>query len=174
MKKKFLSLILASTMIMGFSLTAFAADGITSGGSDSAEVKGTYSSEATVTVYSVDIAWEGLNFTYNGAFEGNWNPETHEYEDATSAGWAAGNGTITVTNHSNTDITATPSYAAEAGYESAGMNFSTPALQVATADNGIDGGAGSAVVDTITVTPTGSLPEGTEDATIGTITITIN
>ena len=79
-----------------------------------------------------------------------------------------------MTNHSNTDITATPSYTAKEGYESAGMNFSTSALQVATADNGVDGAAGSAVVDTITVTPTGSLPEGTEDATIGTITITIN
>ena len=49
---------------------------------------------------------------------------------------------------------------------SAGMNFSTSALQVATADNGVDGAAGSAVVDMITVTPTGSLPEGTEDTTI--------
>lgn len=172
--KKILSLILASTMTISLSVTAFAAGGITSGGTDSSDVKGTYSSEATVTVYSVDIAWEGLSFTYNGAFEGNWNPETHEYEDVTAAGWAAGNGTITVTNHSNTDITATPSYAAKDGYESAGMNFSTSALQVATADNGIDGAPGSAVVDTITVTPTGSLPEGTEDATIGTITITIN
>ena len=172
--KKILALILASTMTMSLSVTAFAAGGITSGGTDSSDVKGTYSSEATVTVYSVDIAWEGLSFTYNGAFEGNWNPETHEYEDVTAAGWAAGNGTITVTNHSNTDITATPSYTAKDGYESAGMNFSTSALQVATADNGIDGAPGSAVVDTITVTPTGSLPEGTEDATIGTITITIN
>lgn len=172
--KKILALILASTMTMSLSVTAFAAGGITSGGTDSSDVKGTYSSEATVTVYSVDIAWEGLSFTYNGAFEGNWNPETHEYEDVTAAGWAAGNGTITVTNHSNTDITATPSYTAKEGYESAGMNFSTSALQVATADNGVDGAAGSAVVDTITVTPTGSLPEGTEDATIGTITITIN
>ena len=172
--KKILSLILASTMAISLSVTAFAAGGITSGGTDSSDVKGTYSSEATVTVYSVDIAWEGLSFTYNGAFEGNWNPETHEYEDVTAAGWAAGNGTITVTNHSNTDITATPSYTAKDGYESAGMNFSTSALQVATTDNGIDGAPGSAVVDTITVTPTGSLPEGTEDATIGTITITIN
>ena len=111
--KKIGALILTAAMITGMSVTAFAADGITSGGTDSAEVKGTYSSEATVTVYSVDIAWEGLSFTYNGAFEGNWNPETHEYEDAASAGWAAGNGTITVTNHSNTDITATPSYTAE-------------------------------------------------------------
>ena len=54
------------------------------------------------------------------------------------------------------------------------MNFSTDALRVATADNGVDGTAGTAVTDTITVTPTGSLPEDTEGATIGTITITVS
>ena len=54
-------------MVMGLSVTAYAADGITSGETDSANVTGTYSSEATVPVYSVDITWEGLNFTYNGA-----------------------------------------------------------------------------------------------------------
>ena len=172
--KKILSLFLILAMIMGFTVTVYAAEGITSGGTDSSEVKGTYSSEAAVTVYSVDIVWNGLEFTYNGAFEGNWNPETHEYEDATAAGWAAGNGTITVINHSNTAITATPSYTANTGDESAGMNFSSSALTVATADNGVDGAAGSAVQGEIIVTPTGSLPEGTEDAVIGTITITIN
>lgn len=172
--KKIISLILALAMVMSLSVTAFAAEGVTNGGTDTSDVKGTYSSTATVTVYSVDIAWEGLSFTYNGAFEGNWNPETHEYEDATAAGWAAGNGTITVTNHSNTAITATPSYTAKDGYESAGVSFSNDALNVATADNGIDGAAGTAVTGTITVTPTGSLPEGTKDAVIGTITITIS
>lgn len=172
--KKIISLILALVMVMSLSVTAFAAEGVTNGGTDTADVKGTYSSTATVTVYSVDIAWEGLNFTYNGAFEGTWNPKTHEYENATVAGWAAGNGTITVTNHSNTEITATPSYNAKDGFESTGMNFNNAVLKVATADNGVDGAAGSAVTGTITVTPTGSLPEGTEDATIGTITITIS
>lgn len=172
--KKILSVILTLTMVISLSVSAFAASGITSGETDSCDVKGTYSSEATVTVYSVDIAWGGMDFTYNGAYDGTWNPETHEYEDATAAGWSAGNGTITITNHSNTDIIATPSYTAKEGYESAGMNFSSSALQIATADNGIDGAAGSAVVDTITVTPTGSLPAGTENVTIGTITITIN
>lgn len=172
--KKRLSLILTFTMALSFSATAFAADGIGNGGVDSADVTGTYSSTATVTVYSVDITWEGLDFTYNGAFDGTWNPETHQYENGTAAGWAAGRGTITVTNHSNTKITANPSYTAEEGFESAGMNFSTSSLEVATADNGESGAAGTAVAGSITVTPTGSLPEGTENDTIGTVTITIH
>lgn len=172
--KKFLIHILAFAMAVSTSVVSFGADGISSGDSDSCDVKGTYNSKAVVAVYSVDIVWKDLNFTYNSAFEGTWNPKTHEYENGTTAGWSAGTGTITVTNHSNTDITATPSYAAKPEYESAGMSFSSKALKVKTADNGVDGAAGTAVVGTITVTPTGSLPEGTEKATIGSITITIN
>ena len=71
--KKIISLILALAMVMSLSVTAFAAEGVINGGTDTSDVKGTYSSTATVTVYSVDIAWEGLSFTYNGAFEGTWN-----------------------------------------------------------------------------------------------------
>lgn len=172
--KKIISFVLTLTLIMSLSITAFAAEGIGNGGTESADVKGTYKGTAASTVYSVDISWSPMEFTYNGAYEGEWNPTTHTYDNAAEAGWAGDNGTITVTNHSNTAITATPSYAAKSGYESAGMNFSTNALQVATADNGVDGAAGSAVTGTITVNPTGSLPEGTEGAVIGTITITIS
>lgn len=172
--KKIISLILALAMVMSLSITAFAAAVVSNGGTDSADVKGTYSSTATVTVYSVDISWSGLEFTYNGAYEGEWDPGTHSDNDGTAAGWAEGKGTITVTNHSNTGITAVPTYKAATGYESASMNFSTNSLAVATADNGVDGEAGTAVIGTITVTPTGTLPEGTSGAVIGTITITIS
>lgn len=171
--KKINSLFLVLTMVMSLSITAFAAEGIGNGGTDSADVKGTYKGTAASTVYSVDISWSDLEFTYNGAYEGEWNPGTHSYDNASGAGWAEGTGTITVTNHSNTSITAVASYKAATGYESAGMSFSTPSLSVATADNGVDGAAGTAVTGTITVTPTGTLPEGTTDAVIGTITITV-
>ena len=172
--KKIISLILALAVIMSLSITAFAVEGVGNGGTDSADVKGTYKSTAASTVYSVDISWSGLEFTYNGAYEGEWNPNTHSYDNATKAGWADGNGTITVTNHSNTGITAVPTYKAATGYESASMTFSTNPLTVATADNGVAGGAGTAVNGTIFVTPTGTLPQGTSGAVIGTITITIS
>lgn len=172
--KKTVSLLLALALLLSVSVVAFAAEGVGNGGSDSASVKGTYKGKAAAVVYSVDIAWEGLEFTYNGAYDGEWNPATHSYDNSTEAGWAEGTGTITVTNHSNIGITAVPSYTAESGYEDAGMSFSTSSLVVATADNGVDGAAGQAVTGTITVSPTGKLPEGTENATIGTITITIS
>lgn len=172
--KKIISLVLALLMIMSLSISAFAADGVGNGGTDSAEVKGTYKGTASVTIYSVDISWSGLEFTYNGAYEGEWNPGTHSYDNGTKAGWAEGTGTITITNHSNTGITAVPSYKAASGFEDADMIFSTSSLAVATADNGVGTAAGSAVIGTITVTPTGTLPEGTTGATIGRITITIS
>lgn len=54
------------------------------------------------------------------------------------------------------------------------MEFDKNVLELATADNGLDGVAGTPVTGTVTVTPTGSLPENAKNTVIGTITITIN
>ena len=168
--KKALSIILAIMLVLSMAVTVCASTGVGQGDSESTAVKGTYSEKTVKTVYSLDIAWEGLSFTYNAEYKGEWNADTHTYENGTAAGWAAGTGKITVTNHSNTGITAVAKYTANADYKTAGMTFSTNSLQVATADNG----TGSAVVGSITVTPNGSLPEGTNNVEIGTITITIS
>lgn len=164
--KKLLSLILSLVMILSLSVSAFAASDL----DKAADVKGTYNADTTGgVVYSVDITWSDLSFTYNAAVKGTWNPETHTYEGAQEAGWADGNGTITVTNHSNAAITAASAYTAAAGYESASMTFDNTALEIASAE-----ATHAAVVGTITVTPGGTLPENTNDAVIGTITISIN
>ena len=91
----------------------------------------------------------------------------------TEAGWEEGKGTISITNHSNTDVNASASYEAAEGFETANMEFSENDLTVGSADNGEDGGAGTAVKETITVTPSGTLPEETENEEIGHITVTI-
>ena len=68
-------------------------------GSYSAEVKGTYQPGGSgAVVYSVDIAWTDMNFTYTGAGEGTWNPETHQYEGGTEASWTDSNASVTVIN----------------------------------------------------------------------------
>ena len=54
-------------------------------------------------VVSVDINWGAMEFTYN---KGTWDPVNHEYVNSTGEAWTAEGNTITVTNHSNVDVTA--------------------------------------------------------------------
>ena len=107
--KKLTALLLAVMLVMTMSTTAFAATITTAGGYNSADVTGTYvTGSAGSTVYSVDIVWGSMAFTYTGASEGTWNPATHTYYDATEAGWSCEDGAnkITVTNHSNDAVAA--------------------------------------------------------------------
>ena len=55
-------------------------------------------------VYSVDVVWTDISFTYS---EGTtrWDPEKHDFSsNADDAGWVDGTGEITVTNHSNAPV----------------------------------------------------------------------
>ena len=167
--KKLISLILALALVMSMSAVVFAEDQSNVGVGDyTADVTGTYVAGTTGgTIFSVDIAWAGMSFTYHAEQQPVWNVETHTYSEAVAAYWE-GEGTITVTNHSNAKISATPTYTKNTGFESANMSFSTTELKLASAAD-----TNAAVVGTITVTPSGSLPANTEDATIGTITIAI-
>ena len=169
--KKMFSLLLALVMIMSLSVSVSAAEGDQAGveaGDYSANVTGAYVAGTTSsgTVFSVDIAWSNLSFTYHAEKAPVWDAEDHTYSEAVAAYWE-GEGTITVTNHSNTKITAVPKYNPGDAYANADMVFSTDKLLVASAE------AGSAQTGTITVTPAGYLPEMNESATIGSITVTI-
>ena len=139
-------------------------------GSYSADVKGTYNAGSSGgVVYSVDIAWTDMNFTYTGG-EGTWNPETHQYSGSSEGAWTASNDSITVTNHSNAAVKATASYQAETGYESTTMTFGNNGATVATA---VGTEVASAPSATITVTPGGTLAESANGGKIGTITVSI-
>ena len=140
-------------------------------GSYSAEVKGTYNAGISGgVVYSVDIAWTDMSFTYTGAGEGTWNPETHQYSGSSEGAWTASNDSITVTNHSNAPVTATASYAADPDYGSTTMTFGNNEATVATA---VGTEVASAPSATITVTPGGTLAESANGGKIGTITVSI-
>lgn len=140
-------------------------------GSYSAEVKGTYQPGGSgAVVYSVDIAWTDMNFTYTGAGEGTWNPETHQYEGGTEASWTDSNASVTVINHSNAAVKATAKFEADSGYESTTMTFGNNEATVATA---VGTEVASAPSATITVTPGGTLAESANGGKIGTITVSI-
>lgn len=140
-------------------------------GSYSAEVKGTYHPGGSgAVVYSVDIAWTDMSFTYTGAGEGTWNPETHQYSGSSEGAWTASDESITVTNHSNAAVKATAKFEADSGYESTSMEFGNNGATVATAEGTQVSAAPSA---TITVTPDGTLAKSANGGRIGEITVTI-
>ncbi len=169
--KKITTLLAAAALTCAMGTTAFAADqtGVNTG-EYSNNVKGTYQAGgASTTVYSVNIIWDSLEFTYTAAGEDTWNPATHEYDGGSEASWS-GSKNITVTNHSNAAVKATASYQAETGYESTTMTFGNNGATVATA---VGTEAASAPSATITVTPGGTLAESANGGKIGTITVSI-
>ncbi|MCD8120590.1 MAG: hypothetical protein LUE29_14135 [Lachnospiraceae bacterium] len=73
---------------------------------NSADVTATYESSETEIVYSVDITWGSLEFTYTEAGAQTWDPSTHTYSEAEEGGWSyeEGSNILTITNHSNSAV----------------------------------------------------------------------
>ena len=167
--KKITSLLAAAALTCAMGTTAFAEDGVGTGNYN-ADVKGTYQAGgASATVYSVDITWEDMSFTYTAAGQGTWDPENHSYTGGSEASWSSSKN-ITVTNHSNAAVTATAKFEADSGYESTSMEFGNNGATVVTAEGTQVSAAPSA---TITVTPGGTLADTANGGKIGTITVTI-
>ena len=170
--KKITTLLAAAALTCAMGTTAFAADqdGVKTG-NYTADVNGTYRAGGSgAVVYSVDIAWTDMSFTYTDAGEGTWDPETHEYNGGADAAWTDSNDSITVTNHSNAAVKATAKFEADSGYESTTMTFGNNEATVATA---VGTEVASAPSATITVTPGGTLAESADGGKIGTITVSI-
>ena len=170
--KKITTLLAAAALTCAMGTTAFAADqdGVNTG-DYTADVKGTYQAGgASATVYSVDITWEDMSFTYTAAGQGTWDPENHSYTGGSEASWSSSKN-ITVTNHSNAAVTATAAFQADTGYTDVTMTFGeNNGNTIATAVGTQVGEAPSA---TITVTPGGTLADTANGGKIGTITVTI-
>lgn len=172
---------MAAALSLSMTATAFAADEtITQAGGSTAphNVTGTYvqGSEAD-TVYSVDVKWGSMEFTYTAAGEGTWDPATHAYDgQGEDPGWASTGNDITVTNHSNKAVTATLTFAPAAAYAGIAGSFTgnTNTLNLASAAEGES-------LNDVTKAPTASTAlslsgdpgtfEGSQ--TIGTVTVTI-
>ena len=114
MKK--LSTILALALVVALS-ASFAVSAEVE--SDKLEELGSVSKDVNFTVektiiddvvYSVDVAWTDLSFTYNEG-ELSWSPEDHDYTKAdANAEWTDDKGSVTVTNHSNAKVAVTVSF----------------------------------------------------------------
>lgn len=103
--RKTAALLLTGAFVIGMGTNAMAMEQTRVPSLNSKSVYGTYvPGQKADTVYSVDIEWGDMNFTYTGGNEGTWNPDTHEYEGATEGVWTSEGNTVTVTNHSNAPV----------------------------------------------------------------------
>lgn len=172
MKKSAIALMgLACTLAISSSAFAATITDVNSGNTSTQNVTGQYKTNgAASTVYSVDVAWDSMAFTYTVASEGTWNPTTHQYDRASEGQWS-GNGNVKVTNHSNAKVNVAVAYAAERGYEGISGGFSNGSFQLATAE-GTE--VGSAPNQTVTLTLSGKLDKSVNTSTkLGTATVTI-
>ena len=173
--KKIMNCALSAMLCLGMSMPVMAETTSEVPGSKDIPVTGEYQeSAAPATVYSVDITWEGMDFIYQEASKGTWNPETHKYDNVGKDTWQ-GTGTVTFTNHSNAPITAVPSYKAAEGFEDASVTYDKASVLLGSADAELDeNGTGKAVTGTLEVTPQGSLPKtATDNVCIGTLTLSL-
>lgn len=196
--RKLLKGIAAGAMIFAMSSTAFATEIPSNtakieenGGSQNIPVVASYVGEDPDIVYSVEVSWTAMNFTYTVPSKGIWDPEKHEYTgaDPTAQSVWSEPATITITNHSNNEVLASLGYQSLYEAKDVEVKFNDPLAgdtyesiisnaEIASADNGVDGAAGVAQSKDFKVQPFGALPKlisyrTPEDTPIGTITVTI-
>lgn len=167
--KKLVSLILA--LVLALSLTALA--DTSKPGNQTHDVKAQYVDNSTeIPVYSVDVSWGAMEFTFTKSGDKTWNAESHTYTDNTKTEWTASGNTVTVTNHSNASVIVTLSVALQDAYKGVTATFSTTSK---TLKAGVEGKPDEADSLTSTLTLSGNLPDTVKTlTTIGSITVAIN
>ena len=171
--KKILSLILALAMVMSLSVTAFAAESpltYKSAGDYEIDISAAYQAgDAADVIVSVDIEWGAMTFTYHDAVEGQWSAENHSYTGGGTAYWDANGNTITVKNHSNSEIKATFTYTK--AITSVIGTFSKDSMVLETA---VGTDANDPPKDETTLTLSGTLDSSyTTSTKVGTVTVSI-
>lgn len=170
MKKTIATLI---AVLMSCSMCAVvSAATLTETGSANGDVKATYQEGSSGgTIYSVDLSWGAMEFTFTDVSEGTWNPETHQYVNSAASKWEANGNTVTATNHSNTSIDVSFAYNKESGYDSVNGTLDVNSKSLATAV-GTTVDAAPSVTSTLTLS--GSLDSDTPAKTkVGTVVVTI-
>ena len=182
--KKIISILLTIALMMSVGVTALAVDGeaigeqkqeLSGAGSYSHEVLATFvEGGAGETVFSVDIEWSAMNFTYHAAKWAVWDVETLTYSTPQAAYWE-GSGIIKIVNRSNTALDITPGYQMEVDFADAKLDFKasdqviTDKLVVASAADT----PGSPAVQEIVVTPSGKVDGLAKGGRIGRVTVSV-
>ena len=173
--KRILSVIFAVATAAATAVTASAGTDTVTGnnGERDIDVKAKYSDGAiTPDVYSVDIVWGAMEFTYLSSGKKEWNPATHKYTDNTVTGWNENGNTVTVTNHSNRAVNADFAYTKASGFDGVNGKFSIPSD---TLDAGVENDAEGADSTETKLTLEGILPNSVTDfVKVGSITVSID
>ena len=170
--KKLLVLSLAIVMMFAMASTSFAAK-ITAPGNTTADVTAKYKAGATVDtiVYSVDVTFDDMTFTYTDTAKAAWNPESHSYPDSTPAAWDKTEANIKVTNHSNAAVAVTVSYTESANAGDVDGAISNGTFTLATAvETTVENAPTNTAKLTISGTPAESATAG---VVVGTVTVAI-
>ena len=174
--KKIIAAALALTMTLSLSTTALVAGNVDGAGLGSQDINVTAKYNDGVkepTVYSVDLTWEDMTFTYNESGTRTWDPDTHTYTDTTSAGWDKISAAVTATNHSNAQVTVKFDYTPQ-GATGVNASMSKDSFKLAA---GVENKPNEAATDSSNLTiDSGTKPNSSvtaEGVTIGTITVTI-
>lgn len=124
-------------------------------------------------IISVEIAWEGMDFTYKGASENVWDADKHQYIPGTTAGWAKSDAYISITNHSNVMLKAGIVYTGNPEFKDMGMAFTDRNPFVGSAETQNEG-EGKECTVMIRAIPIGNLPPETPaDTKVGEIKVTV-
>lgn len=169
--KKFFALALALVLTCTLAVTCFAAPAAENG-----DVTATYTKGATAgVVYSVNVAFGDMAFTYTAESEGTWNPETHAFDNKTPAAWTCteNQNKVTVTNHSNAAVNVTVTYASETAYSTVTGSVANGSFELPSAVGKAVGAA--ELTKTATLTLDGALASThTAGAKIGTVTVSFS
>lgn len=169
MMKKIIAATLALTLSMSMGNFVYAVD------DSSANIIATYQAgkENTDTVYSVDLKWGSLEYTYSSGVTRSWDPTTLKYKETSgTSSWTCQDGAdqITVTNNSNADITASLAYAGTESNITGTFSNSKIGLKSAEGTNAGEGPSG-----TTTLSLNGVLSDTTaQKKEIGNVTVTIS
>lgn len=170
--KKALPIVLTLAAASMLCLPALAETSLTGTGQQATiEVEAQYVDNVqTPIVYSVDISWGAMDFTYTETGTRTWNPTNHSYSGEPTGSWNAEGNTITVTNHSNADVTADFAFQPAEGITGLDGKFSVP--QGALAAGEVNNYSGAKSVQS-SLTLDGSYTENTDMTTVGSVTVTI-
>ena len=162
--KKLLMFALVVAMLLVSAIPCFA---------EASDVKVNYTpGSGAEAVYSVNVTFGAMTFTYTDAAAGSWNPETHEYVGATEAAWSCAEGAnvVTVTNHSNAAVAVTVTYAAAEGFDAITGTVANGSFTLPTAEGKAVGAA--ELTATASLTLAGALASTTAANTVaGTVTV---